>query len=64
VGYGPPDAVAVCGTGTLVRAGEFCSDWDATPGLLRLVVPTAGTRFLLLITVFFIATGLGTPCNL
>ena len=27
-------------------------------------VPTAGTRFLRLMTVFFIATGRGTPCSL
>ena len=49
-------------------AGEFCSDGPALEAMEapRLVVgcccaPIAGTRFRLLMTVFFMATGRGTP---
>lgn len=41
--------------------GEGSSAWVELP---RADGPTAGTRFLRLMTVFFIATGRGTPCSL
>ena len=50
-------------------AGEFSAVGglvEPARGVLLLVpcAPTAGTRFRRLMTVFFMATGRGTPCSL
>ena len=58
----------VCGIGAGGLAGDCLSGVAVleTRPLLALLAcaPTAGTRFRLLMTVFFMATGRGTPCSL